>query len=400
MKKVIKLTSLIFLIALITSCNDDNSDITPLKKEKITGFAQKGPFNNGASVLISELNSDFVQTGKNITSTIENNQGQYEIDNIEFISQYVILMVNGFYFNEIFGNNSSAQLTLYAISDLSDKNSLNINVLSSIEKERVEFLISEGLTFKDAKNQAIQEILGIFEIDTILNLESEALDISKNSEGNSILLAISSILQGYRTTADLSLLLANLSTDLKSDGKLDDLSIKSDLIIHAKSLNIASIRENLEEYYESLGIEYSIPDFELHIQNFVQNNNYEPNIIEYPENGNYGRNILFLPEAADTFFTEQDYSLAANLPENGTLKIVIKNGSWMFQGSSSINWNISDYDDTNRTQTFTSNLTGQDCDLRVSFPTDSLNNNNIEIEYYEFNSKYPTHIKQIWTRDR
>ena len=400
MKKVIQLASLIFLVTLITSCNDDNSDITPLKKDKITGFAQKGPFNNGTSVLISELNSDFVQTGKNITSNIKNNQGLYEIDNIEFISQYVILTVNGFYFNEISGNNSSAQLTLYAITDLSDKNNLNINVLSSIEKKRVEFLISEGLTFNDAKNQAIQEILGIFEIDTTLNLESETLDISKNSEGNSILLAISSMLQGYRTTADLSLLLANLSTDLETDGTLDDLSIKSDLIIHAKSLNLASIKDNLEEYYESLAIEYSIPDFELHIQNFIQNTNYEPNIIEYPENGIYGRNILFLPEAADTFITEQDYSLAANLPENGAIKIVIKNGSWMFQGSSSINWNISDYDNTNRTQTFTSSQTGQNCDLRIIFLTDSLNINNIEIEYYEFNSKYPTQVKQIWTRDR
>ena len=398
MKKVIQLTSIIFLVTLITSCNDDNSDITPLKKDKITGFAQKGPFNNGSSVLISELNSEFIQTGKTITSNIENNQGLYEIDNIEFISQYVILTVNGFYFNEISGNNSSAQLTLFAISDLSDRNSLNVNVLSSIEKQRVELLISEGMDFKEAKTQAMNEILGIFEIDPTLNLESETLDISKDSDGNAILLAISSIIQGYRSTADLSLLLANLSTDIKTDGILDDLTIKSDLLLHAKSLNLTSIRTNLEEHYNSLGIDCSIADFESYIHHFLENTDYEPHLIEYPEFGNYGRNILYMPE--DTIITEQDYSLAANLPENGTLKIVLKNGIWGISKTSSVNWNISDFDDTNNSQTFTSSQSGQDCDIKIIFPTDSLNKNNIEIEYYEFNSKYPTQVKRMRTSDR
>ena len=386
------------VLILITSCNDEKQDITPLKKEKITGVAQKGPFNNGSSVLISELNSEFIQTGNTVTSNIENNQGLYEIDNIEFISQYVILTVNGFYFNENSGNNSSAQLTLSAISDLSDNNSLNINVLSSIEKQRVEFLISEGMDFKEAKNQTMIEILEIFEVDPTLNLESETLDISKDSEGNAILLAISSIFQGYRNTADLSLLLADLSTDIKSDGTLDDLTIKSDLLIHAKSLNLTSIRRNLEEHYNSLGIDYSIPDFESHIHHFLESTEYEPRLLEYPEYGNYGRNILFIEE--DTIFTEQDYSLAAILPENGTLKIVLKNGNWGIVKSKSVNWNISDYDNTNKTQTFTSSQAGQDCDLQITFPTDSLGDNRIEIEYYEFNSLNPTHVKRIATVDR
>lgn len=395
-KNVIALMACVLI--LITSCNDEKQDITPFKKEKITGFAQKGPFNNGSSVLISELNSEYIQTGKTITSNIENNQGLYEIDNIEFISQYVILTVNGFYFNEISGNNSSAQLTVSAISDLSDKNSLNVNVLSSIEKQRVEFLISEGMEFKEAKNQAMNEILGIFEIDPTLNLESETLDISKDSDGNAILLAISSIIHGYRSTADLSLLLANLSTDIKTDGILDDLTIKSDLLLHAKSLKLASIRTNLEEHYNSLGIDCSIADFESYIHHFLETTDYEPHLIDYPEYGNFGRNILFMQE--DTIFTEQDYSLAANLPENGMLKIVLKNGIWMISGTSSVNWTISDYDDTNKSQTFTSTQAGLDCDLKIIFPTDSLGNNHIEMEYYEFNSLYPTHVKYITTVNR
>ena len=60
MKKIKDLFLLILLITVIVSCKDDTTDITTLNKDKITGYAQKGPFNNGSAVLISELNSDFV----------------------------------------------------------------------------------------------------------------------------------------------------------------------------------------------------------------------------------------------------------------------------------------------------------------------------------------------------
>lgn len=399
MKEIIRFSLLLILITVLTNCNDDTSDTTHLTKDKITGFAQKGPFNNGSSVFISELNSDFVQTGKNITSSIENNKGLYEIDNIEFISQYVNINVNGYYFNEISGDNSTSQLTLYAISDLSDKNSLNINVLSHIEKERVEYLISEGISFDEAKNQALQEILEIFEIDMPDNIESESLDISQEGEGNSILLAISSICQGFRSTADLSLLLANLSTDIKTDGILDNPSIKVDLISHAKSLNLVAIREKTENHYDDLGISYSIPNFEEHIQYFIENTDFESvDLIEYPEYGYYGENILHLEK--DTFRTGQYYCLAANLPDNGSLKIIIKNvGSFIgYVASTNTNWTISS---TNNSPTYTSIQSGTNCDLEVTFSMDSLNlNENALIEYYEFGATEPTRIKPIITVDK
>ena len=399
MKKIKDLFLLILLITVIVSCKDDTTDITTLNKDKITGYAQKGPFNNGSAVLISELNSDFVQTGKNITSNIENNQGLYEIDNIEFVSQFVIINANGYYFNEVSGENSSSQLTLYAISDLSDKNSLNINILSHLEKARVEYLISTGNSFQDAKNIALQEILEIFEIEKPDNMESELLSISQDGEGNSILLAISTIFQGFRTSADLSLLLANFSTDIESDGILNNPSIKSDLISHAKSLNLSTIKANIENHYDGLGINYSIPNFEDHVQHFIENTNFEyVDLMDYPEFGNYGENLLHLEK--DTFNTEQFYSFSANLPENGSLKIILKNGNWGYVGSSSINWSISEYNESDKSQTFTSIQSGLDCDMKLIFQTDSLNQNDIIIEYYEFNSIEPTRIKPIITVDK
>ncbi|MBL7113509.1 MAG: hypothetical protein ISS19_16345 [Bacteroidales bacterium] len=386
----------VIILLCLFNCtkDDDKSDITPISKEKITGFAQKGPFNNGTSILLSELNSDFNQTGRNITSNIENNQGSYEIDYIEFISQYVLINANGYYFDEITGDNSSSQLTLYALSDLSDKNSLNINILSHLEKARVEYLLSEGKSFWEAKSQALREILEIFEMDKPDDTESENLDISRAGEGNSILLAISVIFQGYRSTADLSLLMANFITDISSDGVLDDPAVQSDLISHAQSLNLSAIRENIESHYNDIGMEYSIPDFEEYIQHFLDSSDFKiEGLIEYPVTGNYGENILCLEK--DTFRPDQDYSFAANLPENGSLKIIMKNGLWFYSVSSPVNWVISDYNFSERSQVFTSIQNGVNCDLRMLFGNDSLNQNDIVIEYYEFSSEEPTRIKSI-----
>jgi hypothetical protein len=395
MKTVIRVILIIVTIAIITTCSDNPSDITPLSKEQITGFAQKGPFNNGSSVLISELNSDFVQTGRNITSNIKNNQGAYEIDDIEFISQYVTINTNGYYFNEVTGENSSSQLTLYAISDLSEKSSLNLNVLSHLEKERVQNLLSTGKSFEEAKKQAIQEILKVFLLDEQDIGEPELLDISKEGDANSILLAISLIFQGYRSTSDLSLLMANFITDFATDGVLDDPTIQSDLISHASSLDLDKIRENLDNHYKDLGLDYSIPNFEQHINHFIDSSEFEiTELINYPENGTYGENILHLEK--DTFNSRKDYSFAVILPENGSVKIIMRNGLWFYSLSSITNWQISEYYRPERYQIFTSIQDGVDCDLKVHFSADdSTNQNNIVIEYYEFDPGKPTRIKPI-----
>ena len=188
--------------------------------------------------------------------------------------------------------------------------------------------------------------------------------------------------------------MANFITDISSDGVLDDPAVQSDLISHAQSLNLSAIRENIESHYNDIGMEYSIPDFEEHIQHFIDSSDFEiEGLIEYPVTGNYGENILCLEK--DTFRSDQDYSFAANLPENGSLKIIMKNGLWYYAVSSPVNWVISEYNFSERSQVFTSIQNGVNCDLRLLFGNDSLNQNDIVIEYYEFNSEEPTRIKSI-----
>lgn len=192
------LNYLILTLSILTvfSCTKDepkNTDIT-YKKDKISGYIQKGPYINGTSIMISELSSTLNPTGKVFNSQIVDNRGSFEFKNITLSSNFVELIANGFYFNENTGKVSAAQLTLHALSDLSDSSTINVNILTELEKGRVEYLISKGEDFKSAKVQAQKEILNIFEISKADLKSSEYLDISKDGDDNAILLAVSIVM--------------------------------------------------------------------------------------------------------------------------------------------------------------------------------------------------------------
>lgn len=271
--KNLTLIQITILIGVMVSCVKPNNTTKTLSFDKIEGVVQKGPYLNGSSITMSELSQDLVQTGKLFSSQILDNEGAFELKSIELTSQFVELKANGFYFNEIRGASSTAQLTLYALSDLTDKSTLNVNVLSNLEKRRVEYLVSQELTFNDAKEQAQSEILMIFNISNPEMRESELLDITKTGEDNAILLAISIILQGERSEAELSELLANLSSDFYEDGALDNDILKAKLFNSSKILDLEAVRENLENRIKEIGSDAVLPDFEQYVINYRESQN-------------------------------------------------------------------------------------------------------------------------------
>jgi len=393
MKTTIKLYIIIFLVisGILGSCNKDR-DIDIITKDKITGYAQKGPFLNGTAITIMELTSVLSQTGNVYTAQILDNNGSFVFNNVELNSQYIEVRANGFYFNEIKGDNSSAQLTLYALSDISDKISVNINILSTIEKRRVEYLVAKGSTFNEAKKQGEHEILKIFEIDKPDILTSELLDISQDGDDNAILLAISVILQGYRTEAELSELLANIGADIRENGVLNNASLGSELINQVKYLNLTEVRKNIENQYEKLGINTTIPDFERYILQFINNTDFEfTNFIEYPESGEYGLNIL---DKNKVSYSPGAHSLAAKLPEGAKLKIKIVGPAWMYYVmQENTGWNISN--EADQSKIFSSTLTGN-IDLNILLHADTAQvQHGLNINVYENGVDEPTWSKII-----
>ncbi len=386
---------LLMLLLIAFSCKDDNEIPKGLTLEKVSGFVQKGPYLNGTAITVYELDEELEPTGKNYPSQILDNKGTFEVKNVDLSSQYVLLKADGFYFNEVANASSQSQLTLFALSDMTSKSSLNVNVLSTLEKGRVEYLISEGKSFAEAKKQAQSEILGIFEMSKPDMAESEELDISKPGEDNAILLAISSILQGYLSVAGLSELIANISTDIREDGVLNSQTLGTILINNARSIKPEEIRGNLESRYESLGLNVSVPDFEKYISQFIDRTEFVfTNFIVYPESGAGGLNIL---DKAKTEYTAGDYSMKAILPEGSSLKVKISGQNWFFPAfQEGTGWTFTDWNFADNSRIFTATRAGE-VDFKVMFEAyiDSSWSNQVNIYVYENGATEPTWQKVI-----
>lgn len=392
-------TSMIFL----SSCNKDEDNL--ISKEKLSGFIQKGPFLNGTSIIVSELKPDFSQTGKVFNSQIKDNQGSFEISNIQLTSPYVELKAEGFYFNEVTGVVSTSQLTLYALVDVTNANSLNVNVISTLEKARVEKLVSGGISFSEAKKKALTEILAIFSLSKSDNENSELLDINKIGDNNAILLAISAILQGYRSEAELSELLANLSADISADGKLDSETLGTALISHAKFLNTAKIRENLEKRYQGIGATAQVPAFEKYISQFIEKSSFKTiSLITYPELVDGSLNVLNEKNLTFVPGFENAYKFSAFISKGTSLKIkleyveggnpyLLDKGFWAYRMENGTNWNVSSYDFIKNSQTFEVSEAGMSSNLTVFFVDGE--NLKLRISYFENNDLVATKTRII-----
>ncbi|MFA9392220.1 MAG: hypothetical protein ACERKD_20580 [Prolixibacteraceae bacterium] len=379
-----------FLVLLIlVACNkDDTTDFY-----SISGFAQKGPFINGSNVVVYEFDNMYKQTGKSFVSTTESTGG-FELENIPLSSPYIGITADGFYFNENSGELSTERLSLKAIADISNETSLNVNILTHLEYERVRFLIAnEKYTINEAKQKAQQEILTIFNMDDSNLDNAEKLDIRNSREGDSKLLAISLILQGNNSTSELSKLLADFVSDIKEDGILNDTLIQSNIVGQAQSLNCDKIRQNLVEKYSELGLEFSTNnDFESAINLFIENTNFSSSSpFRFPKSAIYG--INFLDPATLLLKTHTDYSFAAEMPGSGELKIQMTiiegSGVWYYQPSKKIGWNVSTF--TGTSQIFTSIINGQLIDLPIQFD----GYGKATVDYYYNNSPDVSFTKTI-----
>ena len=289
----------------------------PVKINVLNGYVQKGPYVNGSSVVITLLDEYLNQTGNVFSTQIIDNSGNFERRNINFTSNFVELKADGYYFNEVKGENSGGPLTLYALADVTDVTSVNVNILTHLERQRIIYLIqNDDLSFSEAKKQARSEVLDIFKFTLPNNITTESLNIVDDA----LLLAVSAIIQGHLSTGDMSELLANISSDIRRDGRLDNPVLGSQLINNVAFLDLDQVISNMEKKYGGLGITMNINSSELksYIEQFKNNCEFEQTLgITYPKTGKYGPNIL-----ADGFVDGKrlengklkDYSLIAELP--------------------------------------------------------------------------------------
>lgn len=130
----------LLVLLILIGCNDDNDSETSAIPVNLSGHVQKGPFVTSTSIKIQELDDNLNPTGKVFETQIEKDNGSFTTKG-EFNSRYVEIIANGYYYNEVSGQLSSAPITLRSLSEITNKESLNVNVLTSLQSQRMKTLI-------------------------------------------------------------------------------------------------------------------------------------------------------------------------------------------------------------------------------------------------------------------
>ncbi len=249
----------------------------PMDNVELSGVSQKGPFVTGADITAYELENgrSLKQTGKTFGGKIEREDGTFDIKTVQLKSPFVYIVVDGFYRNEVTGEMSASPIKLRALTNRQNHTNTNINLVTHLEYDRIVNLVTKkDSSVLKAKMAAEKEIFAAFGIDnTNFKGFAEDYNILEDGDGNAALLAISVMLQGDHTEAEITTLLASLSVDLGDNGEWDNKRERARIADWAMKKTIskeglASIRKNIKAWNLRDG---EPPAFEGHILNFWQN---------------------------------------------------------------------------------------------------------------------------------
>ncbi|CAM1342288.1 fibronectin type III domain-containing protein [Tenacibaculum amylolyticum] len=319
-----KYLSLLLALALFifSGCSSDNGTENTQPNTTIpinldASLIQKGPFLQGSTISIQELNDDLSLTGKTYSTETIDDFGSFNF-NAEIESNKIDISATGFYFNEVSGELSDAPLTLRTYVEFSDEKVININILSTLGRKRIKYLIlNEEKTFSDAKIQAEKEILTAFNvtesIQENINIDFNEMDISKSGENNAILLAISAIVQGNNSVAELGEFISKIADDLETDGIINNNQLTEEITNNSMSLDLTIVRQNLINRFEELNVTYTIPEFEQFVDSDGDGilNTHDTSLI-YPKNEVNNTKPEFSWSASNVTGTKYHFQLASN----------------------------------------------------------------------------------------
>ena len=281
--KIICSTPVLFASLLFSACGSEptsipanNADVI-LSGESISGVSQKGPFVKGSTVKLYELDEELHQTGIHYSTTIDNDEGKYHIDSVVLTKPYAWMVVNGYFLNEYTGKKSTQEITLNGLVKVEKNKDININILSHLAFNRINYLVQQGLSIAEAQKQAETEVLKAFNFEAD-EASFENMNIFANGEGDAKLLAISLILLNESYAYDNVVArtidrMAQITYDLETDGTWDDNALKAQIKDEIYNLTdnyysnentLVKARKNMESMTSK-----SIPNFEKYLKKFI-----------------------------------------------------------------------------------------------------------------------------------
>ena len=271
-------------VSMFSACSEkvaggssDDSGIYAVTDLDVAGVSQKGPFVMGSAVTVQGIDCKTVElTHEIFEGSVKSDKGDFGVDDVNLSVSCALFEVTGHYFNEVTGKKSAGEVTLHALSDLSDRKHVNINMLTELEYRRVMHLVSEEhMDFADAKKQAEKEVLAAFGIKGDFD-NFEDLTIFEGGDGNAALLAVSVMMQAETDEAGLAKRIDKFADSFAETGKWKDdetkAAIESWQIDAAADGTLDSIRKNVE----SLGYADVVPAFEKFVEAFQSSSSVTP----------------------------------------------------------------------------------------------------------------------------
>jgi hypothetical protein len=239
-----------------SASESSSSSVALLKKATVTGTAVLGPFENGSVVTLKEMRiqgDSLSYTGREFTGEVSGLKGNYVIPDVTLDYPYAEVSVTGKWRNEVTGKNSTEDMTLYALTDLSNgRTEVNVNLMTHLEYARIKNLVKEKkYSVQAAKTIADNAIVSSFGLSTDMGLaedlvtfKSSAMD---NTKANATLLAMAFLfIRDNDTDAKIKTSIESFVNDFAADGKWDDANgEKSKMAKWAASYDASGIDLNI-----------------------------------------------------------------------------------------------------------------------------------------------------------
>ncbi len=300
---------------------------------QLNGSVEKGPFVLGSSITISPVDALGNPSGQQFTTQTINDMGEFSI---QFeASGFVSLEGSGFYYNELTGGLSSANLTLRAYYEIVSDGVQNahLNLLTHLTYNRVKTLVQSGTDIADAIAQAEDELVAALPIGPPdFSLDDPAIELTLQGGDtieNAYLFAVSSVLvtaAAKRTSgsmdANLQEIINSISADLAPDGELEQARIQelADAqvlprepgfpLVLGETLIPSIIKANLQARFDTLGSNAVVPDLDRILDSdFDTIVNADDNCWFVANEGQDDTNDNGFGDACDIVFTDPDTGL-------------------------------------------------------------------------------------------
>ena len=236
----------------------------------IAGVFQKGPFVEGSPVKVSGIDCLTLEpTGEGYDGAVTNAKGEFKIDKLTLSTSCAIFEVSGYYLNEVTGEQTADKFTLRAVTKLTDRSNVNVNLFTHMEYERVVHLVTAtDMAFAQAKEKAEKEVLTTFGIEGEFG-DFEDMNIFEPGDGNAALLAVSVMMQADADVAELAERLEKFDDAFAESGKWDD-DVKAEMADWASAAQYNGDLEAIRGNIESWNLAEELPAFESFVEKFEE----------------------------------------------------------------------------------------------------------------------------------